>query len=193
MWAFQRPDVRSHRRPRQRSYTFPRRKLFPGTKKKNTALENGCAPKLLPFIFPLVVAVARQRRAGAVLATTLRMSYVLLVDDDSAVRRMIPVLLRSYGYETETADDGTEALSLMRQRRPRLVLLAISMPMTEGSEFRKHQLEDPALADIPVVCITSIVHPEDVERLLGIPCLRKPVDFPSLISAVEKLSGPPGS
>lgn len=114
------------------------------------------------------------------------MPCVLVVDDDSAVRRMILLFLRSHGYETDAAKDGAEALALMRQRRPCLVLLDISMPMMDGWEFRKHQLEDAALADIPVVCITGIVHPEDVERILGIPCLRKPVDFPSLIRALEK-------
>ena len=114
------------------------------------------------------------------------MPFVLVVDDDSAVRRMILLLLSSEGYETETATDGAEALALMRQRRPCLVLLDINMPLMDGWEFRKQQLEDPALADVPVVCITGIVHPEDVERILGVPCLRKPVDFPSLIRAVEK-------
>ena len=113
------------------------------------------------------------------------MACVLVVDDDRAVRGMIVLLLRSEGYETESAKDGAVALALMRQRRPCLVLLDITMPMTDGLEFRRHQLADPALADIPVVCVTGIVHPEDVERILGIPCLRKPVDFPSLIRTVE--------
>ena len=115
------------------------------------------------------------------------MPFVLVVDDDSAVRRMILLLLSSEGYETETATDGAEALALMRQRRPCLVLLDINMPLMDGWEFRKQQLEDPALADVPVVCLTGIVHPEDVERILGVPCLGKPVHFSSLIRAVEKV------
>ena len=115
------------------------------------------------------------------------MPCVLVVDDDSDVRRMILLLLRSEGYETESANDGAEALALMRQRRPCVVLLDINMPLMDGWEFRKQQLADPALADVPVVCMTGIVHPEDVERILGITCLRKPVDFPSLIRAVEKV------
>lgn len=117
------------------------------------------------------------------------MPCVLVVDDDSAVRRMILLLLRSDGYETEAAKDGAEALALMRQQRPCLVLLDISMPLMDGWAFRKHQLDDPALADVPVVCMTGVVHSEDVERILGIPCLRKPIEFPSLIRAVEKFCG----
>ena len=114
------------------------------------------------------------------------MPCVLVVDDDSAVRRMILLLLRSDGYETESANDGAEALALMRQRRPCVVLLDINMTPMDGWEFRKQQLEDPALADVPVICMTGMVHPEDVERILAIPCLGKPVAFPSLIRAVEK-------
>jgi len=121
------------------------------------------------------------------------MPCVLVVDDDSAVRRMIVLLLRSDGYETETAKDGAEALALMRQRRPCLVLLDISMPMMDGWEFRKQQLEDPALSNVPVVCMTGMVHPEDVERILGVPCLGKPVGFPSLSRAVEKFCRRTGS
>ena len=52
------------------------------------------------------------------------MPCVLVVDDDSAARRIILLLLRSDGYETESANYGAEALALMRQRRPCLVLLA---------------------------------------------------------------------
>ena len=84
------------------------------------------------------------------------MPFVLVVDDDSAVRRMILLLLRSEGYaKLETAKDGAEALALMRQQRPCLVLLDINMPLMDGWEFRKHQLEDPALADVPVICMTG--------------------------------------
>ena len=114
------------------------------------------------------------------------MPFVLVVDDDSAVRRMILLLLSSEGYETESANDGAEALVVMRQRRPCLVLLDINMPLMDGWEFRQQQLKDPALADVPVVCMTGIVHPEDVERILAVPCLGKPVHFSSLIRAVEK-------
>jgi CheY-like chemotaxis protein len=117
------------------------------------------------------------------------MPPVLIVDDDGAVRQMIVLLLRSHGYETETASDGAEALALMRQRRPCLVLLDIKMPVMDGWEFRRRQLEDPALADVPVICMTGMVHPQDV----GIPCLGNPVDFPSVIRAVEKFCRPPAS
>jgi CheY-like chemotaxis protein len=121
------------------------------------------------------------------------MASVLVVDDDGAVWHMIVLLLRSHGYETETASDGAQALAQMRQRRPCLVVLDIRMPIMDGWQFRKHQLDDPTVADVPVICMTGVVHPEDVEHTLGVPCLGKPVDFSALIRAVEKCCRPPAS
>ena len=117
------------------------------------------------------------------------MPYILVVDDDNSVRQMLLLLLRSHDYEAATANNGAEALAMMRERRPCLVLLDIKMPVMDGWEFRDAQLADPALADIPVVCMTGMVHPPDVSRKLGIPCLGKPLDFPSVVRAVERACG----
>jgi CheY-like chemotaxis protein len=118
------------------------------------------------------------------------MPCVLLVDDDDRVRRMMGLLLKSHGYDIEEAVNGEEGLTRMRQRRPCLVLLDIQMPLVNGFEFRRRQLEDPALADVPVICITGLFDPLDVRQQLGIPCLPKPVDFPSVLLEVEAACGP---
>ncbi|MGH9372108.1 MAG: response regulator [Vicinamibacterales bacterium] len=119
------------------------------------------------------------------------MPCVLIVEDDDDIREMMGLLLRSHGYETMSAANGLEALEQMRERRPCIVLLDIHMPLVSGWEFRQRQLEDPALASVPVVCITALFDPEDVVRKMGIPCLAKPPDFPSVIHEVEAACGPP--
>jgi CheY-like chemotaxis protein len=124
------------------------------------------------------------------------MPCVLVVEDDDIVRRMLLLLLRSHGYETMEAGNGQEALERMRQRVPCMVLLDIHMPLMTGWEFRERQLQDPALARVPVVCLTALFDPEDVVRRLGVPCLAKPADFPSVMHEVEAACGaavvPPG-
>ena len=50
----------------------------------------------------------------------------------------------------------------MRQRLPCTVLLDLMMPVMDGWEFRRHQLEDPALAQVPVLCITAVPNPVEV-------------------------------
>src|SRR5687767_12098335 len=105
------------------------------------------------------------------------MPCVLIVEDDDDVREFMELLLTSSGYETMSARDGQEALARMRERKPCLVLLDLQMPRMDGWEFRERQLQDVALARVPVVCITAFFDPEQVSRKLGLRCLLKPADF----------------
>jgi CheY-like chemotaxis protein len=73
----------------------------------------------------------------------------------------------------------------MRARRPCLVLLDLMMPVMDGWQFRAEQLSEPALADVPVICVTAVAeHSERLERLQA-PCLQKPVEFQTLLDVVE--------
>jgi CheY-like chemotaxis protein len=117
------------------------------------------------------------------------MPYVLIVEDDEEVCRMIELLLKSHGYETKTACNGQEALERMRVDRPCLVLLDVHMPVMDGWQFRSQQLNDPSLAGVPVLCMTALYHAEDVAQRLGVSCLSKPADFPSVLQHVSAACG----
>jgi CheY-like chemotaxis protein len=113
------------------------------------------------------------------------MPCVLIVEDDTDVREFMDVLLTTHGFETMTAANGREALERMRARRPCLVLLDLMMPVMDGWQFRAEQLSEPALADVPVICVTAVAeHSERLERLQA-PCLQKPVEFQTLLDVVE--------
>ncbi len=120
-----------------------------------------------------------------------RMPCVLIVEDDDDVREFMQLLVSTAGYETMTARDGEEALVKMRQRRPCLVLLDLQMPRMDGWEFRQRQLQDVNLKHIPVVCVTAFFDPDQVTRQLGLRCLPKPADFPSILDAVASTCGDP--
>jgi CheY-like chemotaxis protein len=90
-----------------------------------------------------------------------------------------------------TARDGQEALVKMHQRRPCLVLLDLQMPRMDGWEFRARQMQDLALCDVPVVCVTAFFDPAQVSRQLGLRCISKPADFPTIINTVETMCGTP--
>lgn len=117
------------------------------------------------------------------------MPRVLVVEDEHDIRRMMVLLLRSYGYETVTASHGGEALDEMRRRRPCVVLLDVQMPVMDGWEFRETQLRDPSIRDVPIVCITGLHDPDEVTRRLGVPCLPKPANFSDVIREVERACG----
>jgi len=114
---------------------------------------------------------------------------VLIVEDDDDVREFMQLLVSTAGYETMTARDGQDALVKMRQRRPCIVLLDLQMPRMDGWEFRARQMQDLSLSDIPVVCVTAFFDPAQVTRQLGLRCISKPADFPSIIDAVETTCG----
>ena len=118
------------------------------------------------------------------------MSCVLVVEDDEDVREFMELLLATSGYDTMSAGDGVEALEKMRRRLPCVVLLDLQMPRMDGWQFREQQLQDPRLASVPVVCITAFFEPHIVTRTLGVRCLAKPADFPTVLNAVAAACGP---
>ena len=117
------------------------------------------------------------------------MPRVLIVDDDEDVLRLLRLLLWTAGYDTATAINGAEALGQMRQQRPCVVLLDLKMPEMDGFEFRRQQLADPTIARVPVICLTAHYEPEQVGMQLGLGCLKKPLHFPDVVSAVEQKCG----
>jgi CheY-like chemotaxis protein len=117
------------------------------------------------------------------------MPRVLIVDDDEDVLRLLRLLLRTAGYDTATAINGAEALGQMRQQLPCVVLLDLKMPEMDGFEFRRQQLADPTIARVPVICLTAHYEPEQVGMQLGLGCLKKPLHFPDVVSAVESKCG----
>ncbi len=118
------------------------------------------------------------------------MPCVLIVEDEPDVREFMEVLLQTQGYETMSAPNGLEALEQMRAHRPCGVLLDLMMPVMNGGEFRERQLAEAGIADVPVVCVSAIFDPQQVVQRLQVPCLRKPVEFPKLLSEVANACGP---
>jgi len=103
---------------------------------------------------------------------------------------MLELLLRLELYDVVSAQNGLQALELMRQRVPCAVLLDLMMPVMDGWEFRRHQLQDPTLARVPVLCITAVPNPVEVGARLGLPCLPKPLDSSRLLLEVRQRCGP---
>jgi CheY-like chemotaxis protein len=115
---------------------------------------------------------------------------VLVVDDTLGTREGLAQLLRLQGYEACEAADGAEALALLRQRPDiRLVVLDIRMPGADGWWFRRHQLEDPAIAGIPVVAFSGAADdPDTVRQKMGIEhVLRKPASVDALLQIIRRL------
>jgi len=113
--------------------------------------------------------------------------HVLVVDDDRDIRETLQELLEQEGYEVETAPNGLEALAVARSDRPALILLDLFMPIMDGLAFRRAQLEDPELVDIPVVVVSAAAGMEARINELGVAgYLEKPLRIEELFETMTR-------
>ena len=91
---------------------------------------------------------------------------VLIADDDAVSMYLLRHCLTSAGFDVRCADDGREALRLMREEPPALVILDVMMPVMDGLELLRHAKADPKLAAVPVVVVTSREQDSDILEAL---------------------------
>jgi chemosensory pili system protein ChpA (sensor histidine kinase/response regulator) len=84
-----------------------------------------------------------------------RQACVMVVDDSLTVRRVTTRLLRRHDMDVLTAQDGIEALTLLEERIPDVMLLDIEMPRMDGYELTRHIRRSPRFNQIPIIMITS--------------------------------------
>ena len=113
---------------------------------------------------------------------------VMVVDDDPDAREAIATFLDCSGYDVACASDGGEAFGqLCDGFRPCLILLDLMMPRLSGFDFRRMQLADSALADIPVVVLSAA---GDLARrtahLATADVLNKPPDLTILAAVIAR-------
>ncbi len=112
---------------------------------------------------------------------------VLVVDDSITVRRVTQRLLQREGYRVELAIDGLQALEKLAGERPTVVLSDIEMPRMDGFDLARNIRGDQALADLPIIMITSRIaekHREHAEKLGVNHYLGKPYSEEELLRLV---------
>ena len=119
-----------------------------------------------------------------------RRTFALVVDDSITVRRVTQRLLERNGMRVLTAKDGVDAVSLLQDNLPDIILLDIEMPRMDGYEVAAHVRNDPRLKDIPIVMITSRVSEKHRARAIELGVddyLGKPYQESQLLDAIEPL------
>ena len=124
---------------------------------------------------------------------TVDSGNILIVEDDTDTREMLASFPASEGFHAVGAEDGLEALHLLRTvrrrapRTPCLVLLDLTMPRLGGQEFRRAQLGDPTVASVPVAVMSGAIDLERRAQDLGaVATVAKPIDFDLLRDVVRR-------
>jgi chemosensory pili system protein ChpA (sensor histidine kinase/response regulator) len=114
---------------------------------------------------------------------------VLVVDDSLTVRRVTQRLLVREGYRVVLAKDGLEALEVLADEKPRVVLSDIEMPRMDGFDLLRNIRGDQRLKDLPVIMITSRIAQKhrDYAVELGVDhYLGKPYSEDELLALVSR-------
>ena len=93
---------------------------------------------------------------------------VLVVEDEVFIQSMYADQLRGAGFLVSTAGDGEAGLAAVEENQPDAVLLDILLPKLDGFEMLKRLRANPRFAKVPVIILTNLSQPEDVERGLAL-------------------------
>ena len=115
---------------------------------------------------------------------------ILVVDDNQQNRELLQAYLEDVDCLAIPANDGLEALDIIKKDPPDLVLLDVMMPKMSGFEVCKRIKNDPKTTDIPVIMVTALTEFGDIER--GIDSgtddfLSKPVNKLELLTRIKTM------
>jgi DNA-binding NtrC family response regulator len=114
---------------------------------------------------------------------------ILIIDDESNLRKTLVAILRGRGYLTSEAANGGEALALFRNETPDLVFTDWKMPSLGGEDILRYMRQDPRLAAIPVIVITAFGSSHsaiEALRLGAYDFVTKPFDLQDISLSAER-------
>jgi CheY-like chemotaxis protein len=118
------------------------------------------------------------------------MRSILIVDDDDEIRQVLTDFLVDEGYEVLGASNGAAALGALEHAVPSAILLDLTMPVMDGPSFRKKQLADAKLADVPLLVMSADDHLAVVTKeLKAWAHLPKPVHLEFLRELLQAICG----
>ncbi len=96
------------------------------------------------------------------------MKKILFVEDEEALQRTMGDILEREKYEVIKALNGEDGLRLAKSEKPDLIILDIVLPRMKGFEVLQELKEEEETKDIPVIILTNLEKPKDVEKALDL-------------------------
>ena len=117
-------------------------------------------------------------------------SLILLVDDSVVNNILMQSILEDRGYSILTVSNGMDALELLKQKRPDLIILDIMMPDLNGFGVLESVKKYESTSNIPVMMLTARNNWKDQERAMTMGAadyVIKPIDIEDVVSRVDRL------
>jgi CheY-like chemotaxis protein len=118
---------------------------------------------------------------------------ILMVDDHPGNLKLLSFILTKVGYEVRVAVDAAQALSVLEEFRPRLILMDLQLPGMDGLELTRRLKANPAHRDVVIVAVTASAMKGDEQRAKQAGCdgyITKPIDTRLLPELVDRYLAP---
>jgi CheY-like chemotaxis protein len=115
---------------------------------------------------------------------------VMIVDDEFISRNMLSIMLALVGHEVTEAEDGLEAIELLKDNRPDIILMDLMMPRCNGLEATKTIRKNAELNDLPIIFLSAKTDGATVQAGLDAGAnrfLAKPVSYGDLVENIEEV------
>lgn len=116
--------------------------------------------------------------------------YILVVDDNAIMAKLMCRYLDINGYEAQSVSDGLACIEHVAVRKPDVILTDVMMPRLDGLRMTELLREDATTRDIPVIVITALSDHHTQVRAIevgGTDVMAKPIDEPVLIAKIRLL------
>jgi CheY-like chemotaxis protein len=114
---------------------------------------------------------------------------ILIVDDNPVNLKLIRILLAGEGYDVHTATDAEDALRVLQDLRPQMILMDIQLPGIDGLELTRRLKADPMTRDITILGLTAYAMKGDEQKILAAGCdgyIAKPIDTRTLPAVIQR-------
>jgi chemosensory pili system protein ChpA (sensor histidine kinase/response regulator) len=146
-------------------------------------------PELLRSPMQAVMTAGMAEQPGTGILVPSGVPNIMIVDDSLSVRKSLSLLVEDAGFETMLAKDGLEAIELMNQKRPNVMLVDMEMPRMNGLELTAHVRANQATQNLPIFMITSRTtekHREQAKTAGVNAYLTKPYQDTELLGLIDK-------
>jgi len=114
---------------------------------------------------------------------------ILMVDDNPGNLKLLSFILEKLGHQTLLATDATQALAVLREFRPHLILMDLQLPGMDGLELTRRLKAEPEFREILIVAVTASAMKGDEQRAMEAGCdgyVTKPIDTRALPALLER-------